>query len=322
LENKDEEIFILNMELNNKDSKKKEIKSQTTEEKSIFDFLYKKKETSSNFIPNKEIIIDTKKSPIFGALFEIQFGTWKSKEFGTVEIALKKLHKSEKFSISLEEYKKMIQYDRCVFLNGCEGFEKTFGICEINSVFYLVSESLSGGILQSILLNQNIKLSFKQKIEIAFKISTALMFLHSQQPTPLLFTALKSNLILLNSKNEPKLTCTYFIRFSGSQNVNGSLPKSSISPECIIDSQKKYDEFDEIYAFSIILWEIYFRQPLKYTKEVPPMDFRPNTTLDENVSKEELEFISIIKDCWDEDRNIRPTAKNLVYRFGKLKEKL
>jgi serine/threonine protein kinase len=319
VENKDEEIFILNMELKNKDSKKK---VQTNEEKSIFDFLYKKKDLISDFIPSKEISIDSKKNTISGALFEIQFGTWKSKEHGTVEIVLKKLHHLYKMSVSVEEYKKMIQYDRCIFLNGCGGFEKTFGICELNSTFCLVSESLSGGILQSILLNQNIKLSFKQKIEIAFKISTALMFLHSQQPTPLLFSALKSNLILLNSANEPKLTCNYFIRFSGSQNVNGSLPQIYRSPECKMEPQKKYDEFDEIYSFSIVLWEIYFRQPLKYMKEISPIDYRPSILLDETASKEELEFISIIKECWDEDRNLRPTAKNLVYKFGKLKEKL
>eukprot|EP01080_Neovahlkampfia_damariscottae_P009976 gene9976-2294_t len=318
---KDEEIFILNMEL---EEKKNEIlNSNNTPSKesqgSLFESLFGIKTQNKELISPKEITIDNQREPIKGALFDVIFATWKSKEFGTtLNVVLKTVYYLNKSNPTLEDFKMTVQYDRLKSLNECKGFEITHGIVELYSTYYLVAESLSGGNLRNILLNQNIELNFKQKLKISFQIANTLMYLHTQEK-PLVFSALKSNLILLNEKNEAKLTCTYFIKLADSFSSNSSLAWIYKSPEILYPEENlKYGTEDEIYAFSIILWELYFRQPLKYLRNLPPKHYRPSIPENEIKDKRELEFISIIKECWDDNRSSRPTAKNLVYRFGKL----
>ena len=333
---KNEEIFILQLDLEDKKKRDSQITSTPVKEQSsILDSLFGFKNNSSSnnkelFNP-KEFVLDSQRETIKGALFDVIFANWKSKEFGTIGIVLKSPYYLQKTNPTLDEFKIAVQYDRLKNLNQCKGFEITYGIVELNSRFHVVSESLSGGNLRNILLNQNIELSFNQKLNIAFQIANTLMYLHTQEK-PLVFSVLKSNLILLNQKMEPKITCTYFIKLSNISNVNSSLPWIYKSPEILYPEENiKYSTEDEIFAFSIILWEIYFRQPLKYLKNLPPKNFRPfcgnsnEEETKENLNddrirrdKREIEYISIMKECWNENRNERPTAKNLVYRFGKL----
>jgi len=118
---------------------------------------------------------------------------------------------------------------------------------------YFVMEHLEKGNLYRALRAE--KLSWKQKVRIAFEVSDALNYIHSQAD-PILHGDLKSLNILLDANFRPKL-CDFgnAMRLSESRTENMTGTVNWMAPELLLNGPC-YNQKAEIYSFGMILYEL------------------------------------------------------------------
>ena len=149
-----------------------------------------------------------------------------------------------------------------------------------------------------------------------YGIASGMSYLHSQN---IIHRDLKPENILENEKFYPKISDfglskilhqnANSITFQSSTGIKGT--QAYTAPE--IMEKKKYSKASDVYAFSLILYEI-------MTKEIPfsglnfyhlmknvPIGFRPSFNEQINSTYENL-----IKRCWSNEPNERPTFEEIV----------
>eukprot|EP01080_Neovahlkampfia_damariscottae_P003082 gene3082-5252_t len=280
------------------------------------------KSETTDEVSSKLIQIDTTKEPIKGPVFTRYYGVWKSKDYGEINVSLKQHNKSEK--CTLEQFKKNTYYDRIYQIGLSKVLERVYGVAKLNNQYHLVCESFPNGPLPNKLLNLMTTMDLRQKLHIIFNAAQALTVLHYAQP-PLVFTVLRAQNISFDEDETPKLKNTHHIKVAGSTVFNPTLPFICIPPEKRMLIEKgekpKYDTTDEIYAFGMLMWQVLYRRPHEFEKTFPEEStYRP--ALSSTKDSFELEYTEILKDCWAENPEDRPHAKKLLYRIGKLRERV
>lgn len=179
------------------------------------------------------------------------------------------------------------------------------------------------GPLHNILLNLNISLSFVQKVKIMTGVANALMYIHNRE-NPLVYLTLKPRSICLDKSKNAKLTTTNFIvpEQKSETRVSVTLP-FPYGPSMVDIITTKLN----IYSFGFVMWNVFTRKlyegkdlSMVFKDEENKGKWRPEIPETENSL--ELEYFEIMKDCWNSDPSLRPTAKNLVFRLEKLLEKI
>jgi serine/threonine protein kinase len=273
-------------------------------------------------INTKEIIFDTKKDPIKGSIYTRHYGIWKSKENGDIQVCLKSHNKGASWALDI--FKKNSNFDRIYQVGLSKVIERVYGVVKHSNKYHLVCEAFPGGILQNRLLNLIINMDLKEKVDIAFNVAHALTVLHYSKP-PLVFTVLKSQNISFDENDVSKLKNTHCIRMAASAVFDPTLPMVCIPPnkrlELKRDPKTKYDSSDEMYAFGMLMWQILYRKPHEFEKKLPDDEnYRPPITTSKDSM--EIEYIELMKDCWNEIPDERPNSKKVLYRLGKLKERI
>nr|XP_020456040.1 retinal guanylyl cyclase 2-like [Monopterus albus] len=193
------------------------------------------------------------------------------------------------------------------------------------SVFAVVTEHCSRGSLQDLLRNEDVKLDWMFKSSLVLDLIKGMKYLHHREFP---HGRLKSRNCVVDGRFVLKITDYGFNELLESQKAPLEKPRPQdlfwLAPEFLRDpaSTRKGTYKGDVYSFSIILQEVVVRgapycmlglppeEIIRKVKKPPPM-CRPTVAPDQAP----LECIQLMKQCWSELPDRRPTFDEIFDRF-------
>ncbi|XP_035536070.1 retinal guanylyl cyclase 2 [Morone saxatilis] len=193
------------------------------------------------------------------------------------------------------------------------------------SMFAVVTEHCSRGSLQDLLRNEDVKLDWMFKSSLLLDLIKGMKYLHHRDFP---HGRLKSRNCVVDGRFVLKITDYGFNELLESQKASIEEPPPEdlfwTAPEFLRDlaSSHKGTYKGDVYSFSIILQEVVVRGPpycmlglsseeiIRKVKKPPPM-CRPTVAPDQAP----LECIQLMKQCWSEMPDRRPTFNEIFDRF-------
>ncbi|KAJ6244879.1 mitogen-activated protein kinase kinase kinase 20 [Anaeramoeba flamelloides] len=258
--------------------------------------------TTFHEIPPEEIEIIRRVGN--GAFKEVFEGNWKKKCVAVAKLIEGKNFNEEQLSDFTQETITVCNLDH-------PNIVKYYGGCIKDTQLMIICEFCKGGDLYD-LLHSKKDLNKKQKIQIAIDVANGIKYLHQNH---LVHRDLKSPNVLLTEKGKAKIT-----DFGLSKTMNTSMTFMNntivgtprwMAPE-LLRGEQNYTNKVDIYAFGILLWEISTREipfegigPFQLSGLIGFQGQRPE--LNENYL-----FFDLIKKCWDQDPQVRPTIETVI----------
>ncbi|XP_016532262.1 retinal guanylyl cyclase 2 isoform X2 [Poecilia formosa] len=192
-------------------------------------------------------------------------------------------------------------------------------------MFAVVTEHCSRGSLQDLLKNEDVKLDWMFKSSLLLDLIKGMKYLHHREFP---HGRLKSRNCVVDGRFVLKITDYGFNELLESQKASFEEPPPEelfwTAPEFLRDHTnfRKGTYKGDIYSFSIILQEVVVRGPpycmldlppeeiIRKVKKPPPM-CRPTVAPDQAP----LECIQLMKQCWSEQPDRRPTFDEIFDRF-------
>uniref|UniRef100_A0A3B3YER0 Guanylate cyclase n=1 Tax=Poecilia mexicana TaxID=48701 RepID=A0A3B3YER0_9TELE len=192
-------------------------------------------------------------------------------------------------------------------------------------MFAVVTEHCSRGSLQDLLRNEDVKLDWMFKSSLLLDLIKGMKYLHHREFP---HGRLKSRNCVVDGRFVLKITDYGFNELLESQKASFEEPPPEelfwTAPEFLRDHTnfRKGTYKGDIYSFSIILQEVVVRGPpycmldlppeeiIRKVKKPPPM-CRPTVAPDQAP----LECIQLMKQCWSEQPDRRPTFDEIFDRF-------
>uniref|UniRef100_A0A3P9I4W7 Guanylate cyclase n=1 Tax=Oryzias latipes TaxID=8090 RepID=A0A3P9I4W7_ORYLA len=193
------------------------------------------------------------------------------------------------------------------------------------SMFAVVTEHCSRGSLQDLLRNEDVKLDWMFKSSLLLDLIKGMKYLHHRE---FAHGRLKSRNCVVDGRFVLKITDYGFNELLESQKAPVEEPPPEelywTAPELLRDLTHfhKGTYKGDVYSFSIILQEVVVRGPpycmlglppeeiIRKVKKPPPM-CRPTVAPDQAP----LECIQLMKQCWSEQPDRRPTFEEIFDRF-------
>ncbi|RVE64529.1 hypothetical protein OJAV_G00126890 [Oryzias javanicus] len=193
------------------------------------------------------------------------------------------------------------------------------------SMFAVVTEHCSRGSLQDLLRNEDVKLDWMFKSSLLLDLIKGMKYLHHREFP---HGRLKSRNCIVDGRFVLKITDYGFNELLESQKAPVEEPPPEelywTAPELLRDLTHfhKGTYKGDVYGFSIILQEVVVRGPpycmlglspeeiIRKVKKPPPM-CRPTVAPDQAP----LECIQLMKQCWSEQPDRRPTFEEIFDRF-------
>ncbi|KAF3693005.1 Retinal guanylyl cyclase 2 [Channa argus] len=193
------------------------------------------------------------------------------------------------------------------------------------SMFAVVTEHCSRGSLQDLLRNEDVKLDWMFKSSLLLDLIKGMKYLHHREFP---HGRLKSRNCVVDGRFVLKITDYGFNELLESQKAPLEEPSAGdlfwTAPEFFRDptNPRKGTYKGDVYSFSIILQEVVVRGPpycmlgltpeeiIRKVKKPPPM-CRPTVAPDQAP----LECIQLMKQCWSELPERRPTFDEIFDRF-------
>ncbi|XP_024133094.1 retinal guanylyl cyclase 2 [Oryzias melastigma] len=193
------------------------------------------------------------------------------------------------------------------------------------SMFAVVTEHCSRGSLQDLLRNEDVKLDWMFKSSLLLDLIKGMKYLHHRDFP---HGRLKSRNCIVDGRFVLKITDYGFNELLESQKASVEEPPPEelywTAPELLRDLTHfhKGTYKGDVYSFSIILQEVVVRGPpycmlglspeeiIRKVKKPPPM-CRPTVAPDQAP----LECIQLMKQCWSEQPDRRPTFEEIFDRF-------
>jgi serine/threonine protein kinase len=170
--------------------------------------------------------------------------------------------------------------------------------------------------LRKYLQQNHNKLTWKEKIKIAYEIILALSYIHDEKA---IHRDLHSGNILYSQFNDD--WCISDLGFCGpadksSESIYGNLPY--IAPEVIVG--REYTFASDIYSIAMLMWEISSGQPpfINYEHENEIVMNIINGIRPKIIPGTPLEYKNLMKECWDADPLKRPNANALEEKMKKI----
>eukprot|EP00526_Cylindrotheca_closterium_P008173 CAMPEP_0113660222 /NCGR_PEP_ID=MMETSP0017_2-20120614/32780_1 /TAXON_ID=2856 /ORGANISM="Cylindrotheca closterium" /LENGTH=836 /DNA_ID=CAMNT_0000574833 /DNA_START=650 /DNA_END=3157 /DNA_ORIENTATION=+ /assembly_acc=CAM_ASM_000147 len=178
----------------------------------------------------------------------------------------------------------------------------------------MVMECMENGSLYDLLRNETLYTGGEIIIQIVRDIAQGLRFLHASKP-PILHRDMKAKNILIDSRFRAKVA-DFGLATKNKNSLSGT--PFWMAPEYILGTTE-YTTSCDIYAFGMIIYEIYSRKipyeglhPRKVLRKVcdPRINYRPQVpdTCPNRMS-------DIMKKCWSQNPGFRPEAKDLDMIF-------
>lgn len=230
-------------------------------------------------------------------------------------VAVKKLHaktlKAEQVEAFCQEASLMCQLQHPNIVGFVGAVTEPASLC-------IITEYCEQGSLADILLNHKIPMTFLKKLQCALDAALGMKYLHSSNPV-ILHRDLKSDNLLVDEKWRIKVADFGLTRFMTAKKAMTQVGTPMwMAPEII--ECKKYTEKADIYAFGIILWELLTRlepyedmEPLQIIMQVVK-NVRPKLTPEFEASP----LTPLMKDCWHNNPELRPSFDVVVDRLQQL----
>lgn len=198
-----------------------------------------------------------------------------------------------------------------------------YGCSLTMQAIWLVSELCLKGSLRMLLSSKSIDLPLIKKLSICMDIADAMHYLHSRTP-PVIHRDLKTHNIFITEVSPGHLVAKIgdwgsarAVAMSGSKSMTQGVGTACwLSPEVINFSH--FSKHSDVYAFGIILWEIFTRQDVyvglsaaQIIAKVAHEGLRPLVPAD-------CAWESIMTSCWQEDPDDRPTFHQVLVALSKI----
>ena len=189
----------------------------------------------------------------------------------------------------------------------------------------IILQFMPKGSLRHVLEGKS-ELTWPQRIKMATDISKGLTFLHQKN---ILHLDLKSMNVLVDDCFNAKICDFGLVKIK--ENIRTSTASKETKPESAVgtpawmapelfDLFPKYSTKSDIYALGTIFWEIYSRKT-PFSKVVVP-SLIPMLIMQgkrEVIGEDCPEvFAAIIKESWEKDPELRPTAEEIVERLAQM----
>ncbi|RGB39991.1 kinase-like domain-containing protein [Rhizophagus diaphanus] len=233
--------------------------------------------------------------------------------FGIQEVILKSLENVENINQRWFEEAK----SHLTISNKRNEIVQCYGITQniSNGNYMLVMERMDVSLREYLQQNHN-KLTWKEKINISFKIILALYYIHKENA---IHRDLHSGNVLYSQYTSVWLISD--LGFCGpadksSKNIYGNLPY--IAPEVI--NGKEYTFKSDIYSVAMLMWEITSGQPpfINYGHDYNLAMNIINGIRPRIVSGTPTEYKNLMEQCWDADPSKRPDTYTLWYRIQEM----
>ncbi|EGC35966.1 hypothetical protein DICPUDRAFT_91930 [Dictyostelium purpureum] len=265
-------------------------------------------------LPKEDVHFGTDDIMAVGASGKVYKGRYRNKD-----VAIK-VYSTENFCFNTEEFDREITIMSLIDSDH-PNFTRFYGANKQNPKYlFMVSEYVQGGSLRDLLLNKDKPLTYFTQLSIALDIANAMQYLHS---IGVIHRDLKSLNVLITDDYSAKV-----IDFGTSRAIDVSkqmtlnLGTSSwMGPELF--RNEPYTELCDVYAFGIVLWEIFCRKepyegvnswsiPLMVAKgERPPVP-----------SDCPSEYSKLMKACWADKPKKRPKFKDIHQTLKHMVENL
>jgi serine/threonine protein kinase len=170
--------------------------------------------------------------------------------------------------------------------------------------------------------------TMKKKIEILLDVTMGMMYLHG---LGLVHRDLKTSNILLDKMFNAKVCdfgqCRYLSNANTMTAGIGTI--HYMSPEVLLG--KDYNESSDVYSFGIIMHEMLFEsRPFQTGNAINPVNIgimvaqnglRP-TIPEESYSKQEKEYLELMKQCWKQEKQSRPTFEKVHHMLTEILNEL
>ena len=168
---------------------------------------------------------------------------------------------------------------------------------------------------------QDFKVNWVWKLQILHDVVSAMSYLHNRQPA-IIHGDLKCQNILIGCGYHAKISDFGMAHIrSVSESGNGHPGRGTleyIAPEYLKNPLKKKSEPFDVYGFAISAWEIFsekhpyydFSDPKLISVFIVDKGWRPDVAdIRDSIP---LDVVSLIRDCWHQDEQSRPTFKNAI----------
>lgn len=253
-----------------------------------------------------------------GSCGEVYKATW----LGTT-VAVKKIYRSLLHEDAIEEFEsetnilKTVRHPNVVLFLGVSSNSDSS-----NGEMCLITEFMSRGSLHHVLKDKTVKLDTYAKICIAYEAAAGMNYLHKHNP-PIIHRDLKSHNLLVDDSLTVKVTDFGLAKYLNSDDDNnntfcGTLPWTA--PE--IFRAQGYTVKADVYSFGIVLWEIITRGDVYRGLNKPDiiLGVTQNTLRPQIPTVCHPGIAELMKMCWDDDPNKRPTFEYIVDSLDKMRK--
>ena len=277
---------------------------------------FRKSISSANFtdISQNDLIKDANYAPKRGSFGEVSKCDWK----GTL-VAVKRITNiDDKKFVQEVQMMHNIQHPNCVRL---------YGICTAPNQA-IVMEWMGGGDLSQFLAQRPLP-KMHRRLSLFRQICAGLNSLHSHSPDPIIHSDLKPANILLDSDQKVAKIADFGLSKTRTASYAGSHTAGTVfysAPEMLLDGVLPHRPTD-IYAMGLILWELLAGKfvwhnadgsPFALTQIYAKYNRGERPSLDEIPAGVDPAAIALMRECWDNEPQQRPTAEQLWTRIAAL----
>lgn len=202
-----------------------------------------------------------------------------------------------------------------------------YGCSLTMQAIWIVSELCIRGSLKMVLMDQALDLPIVKRLSICMDIADGMQYLHNRSP-PIIHRDLKSHNIFISEPSPGHFVAKIgdwgsarAVALTGAKNMTHGVGTACwLSPEVINNAH--FSKFSDVYAFGIILWEVYTRQEIyeglsaaQIIAKVANEGLRPHVPRDCPWSR-------IMTDCWKQDPVGRPNFQTILVALSKIYLKL
>jgi serine/threonine protein kinase len=198
-----------------------------------------------------------------------------------------------------------------------------YGCSLTMQAIWIVSELCIRGSLKMVLMDQSLDLPIIKKLSICMDIADGMQYLHNRTP-PIIHRDLKSHNIFISEPSPGHFVAKIgdwgsarAVALTGSKNMTQGVGTACwLSPEVINNAH--FSKYSDIYAFGIILWEVYTRQEIyeglsaaQIIAKVANDGLRP-------VVPKDCPWTKIMTDCWKQEPVGRPSFQAVLIALSKI----